>query len=228
MITDKLTQKSQEALQEAHSAALRHGHSAADVEHLLLALLQQEQGILPRILGRMEVDVRELKAGLETALEKLPRVSGPGAEIHFSRRLQEVLARAEEEARQLKDEFVSVEHLVLAAIGESERTPVGRLLGERGITRDRFLAPLMAVRGNQRVTSTTPEEGYGALEKYGVDLVAQARAGKLDPGQRRLRISASRCREAKACSQATRRCRGRWAIRAPARRSRAPVFCPRT
>jgi len=181
MITDKLTQKSQEALQEAHSAALRQGHSEADVEHLLLALLQQEQGILPRILGRMEVDVRELKAGLETALEKLPRVSGPGAEIHFSRRLQEVLARAEEEARQLKDEFVSVEHLVLAAIGESERTPVGRLLGELGITRDRFLAPLMAVRGNQRVTSTTPEEGYEALEKYGVDLVAQARAGKLDP-----------------------------------------------
>ena len=181
MITDKLTQKSQEALQEAHGAALRHGHSEADVEHLLLALLQQEQGILPRILGRMEVDVRELKAGLETALEKLPRVSGPGAEIHFSRRLQEVLARAEEEARQLKDEFVSVEHLVLAAIGESERTPVGRLLGELGITRDRFLAPLMAVRGNQRVTSTTPEEGYEALEKYGVDLVAQARAGKLDP-----------------------------------------------
>ncbi len=181
MNMDKLTQKSHEALQEAHSAALRHGHSEADVEHLLLALLQQEQGILPRILGRMEVDARELKAGLETGLEKLPRVSGPGAEIHFSRRLQEVLARAEEEARQLKDEFVSVEHLVLAAIGESERTPVGRLLGERGITRDRFLAPLMAVRGNQRVTSTTPEAGYGALEKYGVDLVTQARAGKLDP-----------------------------------------------
>ncbi|SVE44056.1 uncharacterized protein METZ01_LOCUS496910, partial [marine metagenome] len=155
--------------------------SEADVEHLLLALLQQEQAILPRILGRMEVDARELKASLETGLEKLPRVSGPGAEIHFSRRLQEVLARAEEEARHLKDEFVSVEHLVLAAIGESERTPVGRLLGERGITRDRFLAPLMAVRGNQRVTSTTPEEGYGALEKYGADLVSQARTGKLDP-----------------------------------------------
>ena len=181
MNMDKLTQKSQEALQEAHSAALRHGHSEADVEHLLLALLQQEQGILPRILGRMEVDARELKAGLETGLEKLPRVSGPGAEIHFSRRLQEVLARAEEEARHLKDEFVSVEHLVLAAIGESKHTPVGRLLGERGITRDRFLAPLMAVRGNQRVTSTTPEEGYGALEKYGADLVSQARTGKLDP-----------------------------------------------
>ena len=183
MNMDKLTQKSQEAVQEAHSMALRSGHGEAGVEHLLLALLQQEGGVLPRILGRMGVDVaQELSTGLETALEKLPRISGPGAEIHFSRRLQEVLARAEEEARQLKDEYVSVEHLVLAAIGDSDRAPGGsHVLVALGITRDRFLAPLMAVRGNQRVTSTTPEVGYEALEKYGADLVAQARTGKLDP-----------------------------------------------
>ena len=181
MNVNKMTQKSQEAVQSAQSMALRHGHAEVDSEHLLAVLLEQEDGLLPRLLTRLEVPVEPLRAELEAELQKRPRVSGPGAETHITRRLQQTLVRAEDEAGKLKDEYVSVEHLVLALVDEGQETAVGRILARTGITRDRFLAALMAVRGNQRVTSDTPETGYEALEKYGVDLVAQARQNRLDP-----------------------------------------------
>jgi len=181
MNTNRFTQKSQEALQEAQSVALRLGHGEVETEHLVTALLEQEGGVLPRLLQRLGVSVPDVRDAFQDALGKLPRVSGPGAEIRYSRRLHEALVRAEDEARQLRDEYVSVEHLVLAALGDQGRTEAGRIFGRFGATRERLLEALTAVRGSQRVTSDNPESSYEALERYGMDLVAQARAGRLDP-----------------------------------------------
>jgi ATP-dependent Clp protease ATP-binding subunit ClpB len=184
MDLNRLTQKSQQAVQEAQSKALRYGHVEIDGEHLLLALLEQQDGLLPRLLARMEVPLASLKSALEQALERRPRVSGPGVEagkIYVTQRLQKLFVQAEDEAKRLKDEYVSVEHITLALIDEGPSTVSGRLLQQFHVTRDSFLAALTAVRGHQRVTSADPETAYEALEKYGMDLVAQARQGKLDP-----------------------------------------------
>ena len=182
MDINKLTQKSQEALQAAQTKGLRYGHQEADAEHLLLALLEQPEGLVPRLLARMDVPVEALRSEVERDLERRPRVSGPGAEagkIYVTNRLQQVFLRAEDEARRLKDEYVSVEHLLIALA--EEQGAAGRMLKTFNVTRDAVLAALTAVRGNQRVTSAMPEVAYEALDKYGVDLVAQARRGKLDP-----------------------------------------------
>src|SRR5882672_2991819 len=184
MDLNRLTQKSQQAVQEAQSKALRYGHVEIDGEHLLLALLEQQDGLLPRLLARMEVPLASLKGALEQALERRPRVSGPGVEagkIYVTQRLQKLFLQAEDEAKRLKDDYVSVEHITLALIDEGTSTVAGRLLQQFQVTRDSFLAALTAVRGHQRVTSADPETAYEALEKYGMDLVAQARQGKLDP-----------------------------------------------
>ncbi|MGQ4809203.1 Chaperone protein ClpB [Candidatus Entotheonellaceae bacterium PAL068K] len=184
MDLNKLTQKSQEAVQNAQTKALRYGHVEVDVEHLLLALLEQADGLIPRLLTRMDVPVASLTRTLEQELERRPRVSGPGMEagkVYVTQRLQRLMLQAEDEAKRLKDEYVSVEHLLLALLEEDTTTAAGRLLQQFGMTRGTVLAALTAVRGHQRVTSATPETAYEALEKYGVDLVAQARQGKLDP-----------------------------------------------
>ena len=181
MNTNKMTQKAQEALQEAQNLALRRNHAEIDGEHLLFVLLEQDGGILPSILGRMQVSVDALQSDLERELDKRPRVSGAGAETRITRRLQQLFVRAEDEAQKLKDEYVSVEHLVLALVEEGDTTAAGRLLVKLGVDRQSLLQILAQVRGSQRVTSATPEASYEALDKYGVDLVAQARAGKLDP-----------------------------------------------
>jgi ATP-dependent Clp protease ATP-binding subunit ClpB len=184
MDINRLTQKSQEALASAQTLAVRYGHQEVDSDHLLLALLDQPEGLLPRLLGRMEVATDPLRAELEGELGRRPKVSGPGAEagkIYLTQRLQQTLVRAEDEAKRLKDEYVSIEHLVLAMIEDGAATPVGRLLARFQLTRDKLLAALTAVRGNQRVTSNMPEAAYEALEKYGTDLVAMARRNKLDP-----------------------------------------------
>jgi ATP-dependent Clp protease ATP-binding subunit ClpB len=184
MDLNKLTQKSQEAVQAAQTKALRHAHQEVDGEHLLLALLEQPEGLVPRLFARMDVAAGAVAADLERALERRPSVSGPGAEagkFYVSNRLQRLVVAAQDEAKRLKDEYVSVEHLVLAFLDEGQSTEAGRVLAAHGVTRDGFLSALTAVRGSQRVTSVSPESAYEALEKYGVDLVAQARAGKLDP-----------------------------------------------
>jgi ATP-dependent Clp protease ATP-binding subunit ClpB len=184
MDTNRLTQKSQEALQSAQTKALRHGHQEVDQEHLLLALLEQPEGLVPRLLNRMDVPVEPVKDEVERELSRRPKVSGPGAEagkIYITNRLQQLFVKAEDEARRLKDEYVSVEHLMLAMIDEGSSSAAGRILTSFSITRDRVLSALTAVRGNQRVTSAMPEVAYEALEKYGIDLVAQARRNKLDP-----------------------------------------------
>src|SRR3981081_464175 len=184
MDMSRLTQKSQEALQLAQSAAQRLGHTETDGEHLLLALLDQPDGLVPRLLEQTGADVAALRADIEADLARRPKVTGPGVtpgQITVTRRLAGVLEAAEREAKRLKDSYVSVEHLVLALAEEGTSSAAGKLLAKHGITRESFLASLTKIRGNQRVTSATPEGAYEALEKYGRDLVEDAASGNLDP-----------------------------------------------
>ena len=184
MDINRLTQKSQEALQEAQARAIQYGHVEIDGEHLLLALVEQEDGLIPRLLTKMDVPVESFRQALVKELERRPKVSGPGVEpgkVYVTQRLNKLLIKAEQEAKRLKDEYVSVEHLALALLEEGESSPAGRIFTQFKITRERFLQALTDVRGNQRVTSATPESAYEALKKYGQDLVEQARLGKLDP-----------------------------------------------
>ncbi len=180
----RLTQKSQEALSAAQTRAAERGHQETDVEHLLDALLAQPEGLVPRLLARMDLEPANLAASVEAELARRPQVAGAGVEsgkIYITQRLQKVLGAAESEAKRLKDEYVSVEHLALAILDESPAGAAAKLLKQSGVTREKFLQVLTAVRGSQRVTSAEPEAAYEALEKYGVDLVQQARSGKLDP-----------------------------------------------
>ncbi|SHF22146.1 ATP-dependent Clp protease ATP-binding subunit ClpB [Desulfacinum infernum DSM 9756] len=184
MDLNKFTIKSQEALQAAQTKAVKYGHVEVDGEHLLLALLEQSDGLVPRILKRMDVSVDAVTEAVVRELERKPRVSGPGAEpgkVYITQRLNKLLVKAQEEAGRLKDEYVSVEHLLIAFVEEGSATPAGRILQEHGVTRDGVLKALTAVRGHQRVTSASPESTYEALQKYGRDLVQEARSGKLDP-----------------------------------------------
>ncbi|MBI5142418.1 MAG: ATP-dependent chaperone ClpB [Nitrospirae bacterium] len=181
---NKLTQKSQEAFQAAQSAAVRMGHQEVDGEHILLALLEQSDGLLPGLLSKMDISATAFKADVEGELKKRPSVSGGGFEsgkIFITARVQAIVDRAEKEAQRLKDEYVSVEHLALALIEEGGSMPAGKIFARFAITRDKFLSALTKVRGHQRVTSATPETAYEALQKYGVDLVDQARRGRIDP-----------------------------------------------
>ncbi len=165
MDPNHLTQKSQEALHDAQTKALRFGHTEVDGEHLLLALLDQADGIVPRLLAQAGADPDQLRSGLEAELGRRPRVSGPGVspgQIAVTQRLSRLLDTAEQEAKRLKDEYVSVEHLVIALLEEGPQTAAGRLLREQGLTRDGFLQALTRIRGNQRVTSAMPEVAYHA------------------------------------------------------------------
>ena len=184
MDLNRFTVKSQEAIQEAQSKAIRYGHQEVDGEHLFLALLEQKEGLVPRLLRRMEVSEEEARSRLEAELDKKPRVSGPGMEpgkVYVTQRLNRLLLKAQEEAERLKDEYVSVEHLLLAFTEEGPEAPTGRMLKDLGVTRDAILKTLTAVRGHQRVTGADPESTYEALKKYGRDLVQEARSGRLDP-----------------------------------------------
>ncbi|SPT51308.1 ATP-dependent chaperone ClpB [Actinomadura madurae] len=184
MDPNRLTQKSQEALHDAQTKALRFGHVEVDGEHLLLALLDQAGGLVLRLLTDAKADPARLREALEAELGRRPSVSGPGTEpgkVLVTQRLSRLLETAQQEAERLKDDYVSVEHLVIALLEEGSATAAGRLLHRQGITRDSFLEALTRIRGHQRVTSAMPEVAYEALEKYGRDLVADAAAGKLDP-----------------------------------------------
>ncbi|WP_433177423.1 ATP-dependent chaperone ClpB [Actinoallomurus sp. CA-150999] len=175
MDVNRLTEKSSEALHDAQTKALRFGHTEVDAEHLLLALLDQAEGLAPRLLEQAGANIDLLRSEIESKLNKRPRVTGPGAapgQVYVTQRLSRLLDTAEREAKRLKDEYVSVEHLVLALIEDG-------LI--KGVSRDQFLQALTKVRGSQRVTSSMPEAAYEALEKYGRDLVAEAKSGRLDP-----------------------------------------------
>jgi len=184
MDINRFTQKSQEALQAAQNLAVRSGHVEVDGEHLLLALLEQEDGLVPRLVARLDLEPQALIQAVRAELQRRPAVSGPGAEpgkVFVTQRFSRLLIKAEEEAKRLKDDYLSVEHLLLALAEEGGETAAGRVLKQFNINRDRLLQVLTEVRGHQRVTSADPEATYEALEKYGRDLVREARKGKLDP-----------------------------------------------
>ena len=178
----RFTEKAQQALQAAQSAALRYGHQQVDVEHLFAALLLQDDGLAPAIFNKADVPPVPVLRALEKELERLPKVAGSSGtldQVYVTGRLNRLLVQAEDEARRLKDDFVSVEHLLLAMTGDGGAT--GRLLKQFGFTRERLMQALQEVRGNQRVTTATPESTYQALERYGRDLTQLAGLGKLDP-----------------------------------------------
>jgi ATP-dependent Clp protease ATP-binding subunit ClpB len=182
MDINRFTEKAQEAILSAQRRALQGGQQQVDVEHLLVTLLEQEPGLAPSILRKANVKLDGLKRRAEQELERLPKVSGSGAEaeqVYLSGRLKRLLAKAEDEAKKFKDEYVSVEHILLAMIDDGGAT--GRLFKEFGVTRDRLMTALQEVRGSQRVTTQNPEATYESLEKYGRDLTKMASSGKLDP-----------------------------------------------
>jgi ATP-dependent Clp protease ATP-binding subunit ClpB len=179
MDINRFTEKAQESLQEAQKLAARFGQQQIEGEHLLLALLDQEGGVVPAVLSRAGVDVKRLRERVQAEVQRLPKVSGAGDQPQPGPRLSRLLGRVEGEAKGFKDEYVSVEHLLLVLL--EDPGSVGRILKDAGATRDKMLAALREVRGNQRVTSQNPEGTYQALEKFGRDLTALAKQNKLDP-----------------------------------------------
>jgi ATP-dependent Clp protease ATP-binding subunit ClpB len=177
---EKYTQNARSAVLECQNIAISEGHQQIDVEHLHMALLMQQDGLIPKLLKLMEVNPGSLIGELQEELEKLPKVQGAGENMYTGRRLNQILAATDKIASDFKDEFVSVEHLFLAIIDE-RNSPSARILKKYNINREKFLQALTTVRGNQRVTSENPEDNYDALNKYGRDLVQMAREGKLDP-----------------------------------------------
>ena len=176
---DKMTVKAQEALQQAQEVAASHQNQAVEPIHLLAALVQQADGVVPPLLARLGIRHELLTQDVEREIERLPKVQG-FAQQNLGRALNEVLERAFEEATKFKDEYVSTEHLFLAVAGE-DRDPAGRLLKKHGASHEAILQALAGVRGSQRVTSQNPETTYAALEKYARDLTDLARRSKLDP-----------------------------------------------
>ena len=184
MDLNKFTEKAQSAVTEAQNIATRLQHQTVDVEHLALALLEQEGGLVPRLFEKAQIPPALLQSKISEELARLPRVSGEAATaqgLYVTQRLNHALVKAQDEARRLKDEYVSVEHLVLALFDEPAGSPIGNVLKTLGARRDAFLKALTEVRGHQRVTSANPEATYEALEKYGRDLTRLAQQNKLDP-----------------------------------------------
>ncbi len=183
MNNNQFTQKTLEALQAAQQLAIEYQHNAVEPEHMLHALVTQQQGLIPQLLQTLGADPGTFSAAVAEKLAALPRVSGSGRDpdkVYISNASDKVLSAAGREAAAMKDDFISVEHLMLGLL--DEQTPaIGELFRAFGIQKDRFLQQLTAVRGNQRVTTDNPEETYNALKKYGQDLVDLARKQKLDP-----------------------------------------------
>ncbi len=177
MNLDRFTQKTQEAIYQAQQVALEMNHQAIEPAHLLLALLQQQEGVVPALVTRVAGSVTALREDLLRALQSRPKVHGGDRQVGLARPTSEVLAAAERYAKGMQDEYVSPEHLLL---GLTESVEAKRL-NQFGLTKDAILMALREVRGNQRVTSQNPEDTYQALEKYGRNLTAMARQGKLDP-----------------------------------------------
>ena len=184
MDMNKTTVKVKEALQSAQSLAARLSHQEVDGEHLLAELLAQSEGLAPRLVERAGASVDALSADIQQALSKLPTISGGVSEagkVYITQRLNQLMVKAGDEATSMKDEYISVEHLMLALIDEADTTAAGRAFKKADISRKKFLEVLESVRGHQRITNDSPESAYEALEKYGTDLVELARTGKLDP-----------------------------------------------
>jgi ATP-dependent Clp protease ATP-binding subunit ClpB len=182
MDINRFTEKSQEALRAAQSLAARLSHQQIDAEHLLVALLEQQNGLVPTLLLKAQVDPASVHQKLTAALEKLPKVQvsqGGGDQIFVTARLERLISNAEQDAKKRKDDFVSVEHLLAALLADTGTA--GQTLKQAGLTREKLDTVLQEVRGGQRVTSQNPETAYQALERYGRDLTQLAGQGKLDP-----------------------------------------------
>ena len=178
MNINKFTQKSMEAIQDIEKLAYEYGNQEMDQEHLVCALVNQSDGLIPKMIEKMEIDLNHFQNRIVDFIEKKPKVQG--GELRISNDLNKVLVTAENEAKAMGDEYVSVEHIFLTLIKNPNRA-MKEFFGEYGITRERFLQALATVRGNQKVTSDNPEATYDTLSKYGVDLVERARNQKLDP-----------------------------------------------
>ncbi len=182
MNPDKYTTKVREAMECARNVAQHHGQQQSDTEHVLFALVKDSQGLVPNLFSKIGVQLPTLEAQLEEAINRKPRITGSiePDKYYISQELSNALMKAEDAAKEMKDEYVSVEHLVLGIL-RGGKSDAAELLKRAGVTEKNFLAALHAVRGNQRVTSDNPESQYEALKKYGTDLVEIARQGKLDP-----------------------------------------------
>jgi len=179
MNLEKFTEKAREIIFDTQNLAVGLGQQEIDVEHLHLALIKQEDGLIPRILKGMDVNLDEYLADLQREVERRPKIQG-NVQPYITRRLNEALIRAEESARSFKDEYISVEHIYIAVL-EDKGEFTKRILNKHGVTKDEFLKHLAEVRKNQRVTSENPEATYDALKRYGRELVEEARKNKLDP-----------------------------------------------
>ena len=180
MNIEKYTQKMQTAVMDAQNLAVENGQQTLEVSHLHLAILNDRDGLIPKLLYAMNVDVDSMRRDVQASVDGLPKVSGGDGQVYMSAKLNKVFIDAEKTAADFKDEYVSVEHAYMAIIkaGDPE---TDKILRKYGVNRDEFLKALTMVRGNQRVTNQNPEDSYDALNKYGTDLVEAARAGKLDP-----------------------------------------------
>jgi len=176
---EKMTVKAQEAVQKAQEIAASHENQQIEPIHLLAALVNQPDGVVPPLLARLGIRTELLSQDVEREIGRLPRVTGFGQQ-HMGKALNDVLERAFDEAQRFKDEYVSTEHMFLA-IARQDRDPAGQLLKKQGASHDAILQALTSVRGTQRVTSQNPEATYEALEKYARDLTELARRSKLDP-----------------------------------------------
>lgn len=183
MDMNKLTQMSRQAVTDAQSEARRRNHSEVDTWHLLHALLGQEEGIVPALIEKLDLTTSALQLAVHRELERLPAVTGSvdASKIYVTQAVNNILTWAEKEAQQLQDEFVSTEHIFLAAVEQAKPDSFGQMLKSFGLDRARVLEALKALRGAQRVTTDNPEATYDALKKYGTDLVALAKQGKMDP-----------------------------------------------
>src|SRR5215470_6182368 len=177
---DKFTVKAQEAVQRANELASEHGSPELLPVHLLAALIEDREGIVPPVLEKIGIGPQAVLSDIYKEIEKLPKVTGAAAQAATSSQLNQLLDHAFKEAANFKDEYVSTEHLLLATTG-LKRDPAQELLARHGATYDTILKALTAVRGSQRITDQTPEAKYQALERYARDLTEQARRGKLDP-----------------------------------------------
>ncbi|HQR37554.1 MAG TPA: ATP-dependent chaperone ClpB [Blastocatellia bacterium] len=181
---NRLTQKAQDSIRAAQTIAVRNGQQEISPEHVLAALLEQQGGLAPAILERAGIDVARVQHALTAELDRLPKVSGSGPgldQVYVSARLNRLYTKAEDEAKRLKDDYISVEHLLLGIVDEGKASAAARALLDAGLTKDQLMKTLAAVRGAQRVTTQNPEATYQALEQYGRDLTKVAERGKLDP-----------------------------------------------
>src|SRR4030043_286577 len=180
MKQERFTEQAQEALQASQQMAMQYKHSQWDVEHILLAMLVQRQGLVGEILKEVKVDAEMLRNRLDEALEKTPKVSYQTGQIYATPRIAMLMQKADEEAKRLKDDFISTEHLLIAMVNDNKGEAANILHGA-GITQEKVYAALQKLRGSRRVEDTRAESKYRSLKKYGRDLTAMAKESKLDP-----------------------------------------------